>query len=259
MKKTTFFLFFALLAGWCNAIYAQVGVNNGVKFDEESFDFGTFDEGKLAEHLFTFTNKTGKTVTINNVQASCGCTTPSWTKEPIVNNGKGSVTAAYNSEGRPGMFSKTVTVTLTEDGGTPQTVVLSIKGNVTGKPRPKAEEINAWAAFDKDQHNFGKIQVGQKVAKTFTFKNTGTTDLVISSMYAQCNCVSMQTSFGAAIKPNETGTIELVYAPTKPTTQDEMVILFTNSTTQPQVVLTLKGEVVEALNSKSILKESDGF
>jgi hypothetical protein len=257
MKTTTALLFLLWLSS--AHLFAQIGVNNGVKFEHENFDFGTFDEGKLAEHTFVFTNKTGKIVTINNVQASCGCTTPSWTKEPIISNGQGKITAAYNSEGRPGAFSKTITVVLTEEGKENQTFVLAIKGNVLGKQKSNAENINGILTLEKDTHNFGKLQAGQRVAKTFTFKNTGTNDLSILSLYSQCNCVTHKLNPNKVILPNETAELELIYTPTQATSKDEMVVLFTNSTTQPQVIITLKGEVVQAINNQSILKETDGF
>jgi hypothetical protein len=261
MKTTNilfYFLIFLYLLGFNQAV-AQIGVNNGIKFDEESHDFGTFDEGKIAEHTFTFTNKTGKVVTITSVQASCGCTTPSWTKEPIVANGQGKITASYNSEGRPGAFSKSITVLLTAEGDNPESFMLTIKGTVVGVAKQTPNEVNALTVFDKDSHNFGKIQAGQKVAKTFSFKNIGTSDLSILSVYSPCNCVTHKMLTPLVVKPNETGTIELTYAPTKATTKDEVVMIFTNSTTQSQVMLTLKGEVVEIFNAQSILKESDGF
>ena len=61
------------------------------------------------------------------MQASCGCTTPTWSKEPIKPGAQGSVTAIYNSKGRPGNFNKAVTVT--SNAKTAQKV-LFIKGNV---------------------------------------------------------------------------------------------------------------------------------
>ena len=64
---------------------------------------------------------------ISNVQASCGCTTPKWTKEPIKPGESGAVTAIYNSKGRPGTFNKAITIT--SNAKTPQKV-LFIKGNV---------------------------------------------------------------------------------------------------------------------------------
>ncbi len=97
------------------------------KFEKEVHDFGTIKEGVQAEYTFKFTNTGKEPLVISNVQASCGCTTPKWTKEPIKPGESGSVTAIYNSKGRPGTFNKAVTIT--SNAKTPQKV-LFIKGNV---------------------------------------------------------------------------------------------------------------------------------
>ncbi len=78
------------------------------KFEEEMHDFGTVKEGPQAEHVFTFKN-TGKTpLIISNVSASCGCTTPEWSKEPIAPKKSGKITVRYNTQGRVGPIDKAV-------------------------------------------------------------------------------------------------------------------------------------------------------
>ena len=64
---------------------------------------------------------------MSRVHASCGCTTPTWTKEPIEPGKKGSVTVAYNPLGRPGVFTKTITVFT---NASEENVTLLIKGEV---------------------------------------------------------------------------------------------------------------------------------
>ena len=64
---------------------------------------------------------------INDVSRSCGCTTPNWTREPVPVNGKGFISVSYNPKGRPGAFTKSVTV---KSNASEQSVVLQIKGEV---------------------------------------------------------------------------------------------------------------------------------
>ncbi len=258
MKKLFLSLTFLLFGVMTSTTQAQ---SNGkiIEFDTETHDFGMINEGVVAEHTFTFTNKTAKIITLSNVQASCGCTTPSWSREPIETGKQGKITASYNSEGRPNAFVKTITVTYNEEGQPAQSVVLTIKGNVLGKIKYDANAVNSVMSVEKVVHNFGKIQVGQKVAKTFTFVNTGTVDLSVSTIYAACNCVTLTPLKNNIIKPNETATFELVFAPTQVNVKDEIVVIYTNSTTQPQIMITLKAEVVQDMNGQSMLKESDGF
>ncbi len=91
-----------------------------------SHDFGKIKQGVPATHEFKFTN-TGKTpLIITNVQASCGCTSPGWTRDAVPPGGEGYVKATFNAA-NAGVFNKTVTVTANIEAGF---VTLSFKGEV---------------------------------------------------------------------------------------------------------------------------------
>ena len=116
--------------------FAQVSAYNGndaaasnlavFNWEATVHDFGKIKQGVPVTHEFTFTN-TGKTpLVITNVQASCGCTTPAWSKDPIPPGGKGFIKATYNAASMGG-FNKTVTVMANVENGFKQ---LSIKGEV---------------------------------------------------------------------------------------------------------------------------------
>lgn len=122
-----------LLSATC---FAQVAATNGsnaatsnlavFSFESAVHDFGKIKQGVPVTHEFTFTN-TGKTpLVITNVQASCGCTTPAWSKEPIPPGGNGFIKATFNAASMGG-FNKTVTVMGNVENGFKQ---LSIKGEV---------------------------------------------------------------------------------------------------------------------------------
>ncbi|HQQ96198.1 MAG TPA: DUF1573 domain-containing protein [Cyclobacteriaceae bacterium] len=134
MKKVVFFAALVLVA--------QVALGQGattakpktdvavVTVDNQNFDFGKIKQGVPATHRFMFTN-TGKVpVVITNAQPSCGCTTPNWTKEPILPGGQGFVDATY-SAASAGAFTKSITVTANTETGT---IVLIIKGEVVAEP-----------------------------------------------------------------------------------------------------------------------------
>jgi hypothetical protein len=78
-----------------------------IHFVEKEYDFGTFRESEgNVSHDFTFTN-TGKVpLIIQDVKASCGCTTPQWTKEPVLLGKTGIIRASYNPKSRLGSFNK---------------------------------------------------------------------------------------------------------------------------------------------------------
>jgi hypothetical protein len=101
-----------------------------VAFDKVEHNFGNVPEGPQAITEFKIKNISNEPITVNNVQASCGCTVPEWTKEPIAPGETGKIKAIYNTQGRPGNISKSLTVTTSKG-----TKTLSLKGNVEKAPQ----------------------------------------------------------------------------------------------------------------------------
>ena len=111
---------------------------DNLAFKSDNHDFGTVDEGAPAEYVFALKNTGKEPLIIERVQASCGCTTPDWTKDPIAPGKTGMVKAAYGTQGRPGHFEKTLTVF--SNAGTK---VLTIKGDVTKAPETSVPQNNS--------------------------------------------------------------------------------------------------------------------
>lgn len=74
------------------------------------YDFGALTEGDTVEHTFAFTNSGEFPLIINNITASCGCTTPEWPREPVAPGAKSSIRVRFNSRGKMGQQNKTITV-----------------------------------------------------------------------------------------------------------------------------------------------------
>lgn len=74
------------------------------------YDFGTLTEGDTVEHVFAFVNTGEFPLIINNITASCGCTTPDWPHEPVAPGAKSSVRVRFNSRGKSGEQNKTITI-----------------------------------------------------------------------------------------------------------------------------------------------------
>lgn len=108
------------------------------EFEGTEHDFGTINEGDIVEHTFTFTNNGEAPLIIQNAVGSCGCTVPSWSKEPIPVGGTGIVTAKFNSKGKPNVQNKTVTITANT---WPKQTRLKIKALVT--PAAKAADTSS--------------------------------------------------------------------------------------------------------------------
>ncbi len=127
------------------AIDAQTKVAN-MSFEKEAHNFGNIKEADGPVTVkFEFTNTGSQPLIIKQVNASCGCTSPNWSKEPVLPGKTGFIGATYNPKNRPGPFSKTVTVT--SNAATP-TKVLTIKGSVEQKPQT-LEDIYRYAMANK--------------------------------------------------------------------------------------------------------------
>ena len=96
-------------------------------FDNDEHDFGLIVEGEKVEHTFKFTNTGGSDLIISNVSATCGCTIPSWSREPVKPGGKGSIDVVFNSSGRPGVNNKEVKVLTNAQ---PNTIKLTFRAEV---------------------------------------------------------------------------------------------------------------------------------
>jgi len=78
---------------------------------ELEWDFGTITEGDIAEHTYSFVNNGQAPLIIESAKPSCGCTVPSFSKEPIPIGGTGEIIVKFDSKGKPNIQTKTVTVT----------------------------------------------------------------------------------------------------------------------------------------------------
>ena len=127
MKKLNLVLLFSILL--TGVAFSQSAPK--AEFKKTVNDFGTIrEEMNEVATQFEFTNTGKSPLIIQRVSASCGCTTPDYTREPVLPGKKGLVTAKYSTVARPGNFNKTITVYT----NVPDTVyVLTIKGNVTPK------------------------------------------------------------------------------------------------------------------------------
>ena len=98
-----------------------------LEVENDSYDFGQIKEGEKVEYEFKFTNTGDSPLIISNVQASCGCTTPEYSKNPIAPGDEGMVKVVFNSAGQVGKQHKIVTVT---SNSTSPNTLLHLRGEV---------------------------------------------------------------------------------------------------------------------------------
>lgn len=96
-------------------------------FEVVDHDFGSVNEGQKVSYTYRVKNTGQAPLIIQNAQPSCGCTVPKWTKEPIPVGGTGEVTAEFDTNGKPGVNNKTITVT---SNTWPTTTMLRFKAMV---------------------------------------------------------------------------------------------------------------------------------
>lgn len=129
-KKAFFVTAAALILGAMSAAAQAV-----ITFKEVNHNFGKFSEDKVQSVEFTFTNTGDQPLVIQQTIASCGCTVPSYSQEPIAPGKKGSIKVEYNGRGKfPGEFKKTISV---RTNASNSLVRLFIEGNMEASTEKK--------------------------------------------------------------------------------------------------------------------------
>ena len=130
------FLACFMILGFVAVSYAQTETNDQpaqegpvMTFEKMVCDYGEIEQNSARDRFVKFTNTGTEPLVISNARGSCGCTVPSWPKEPIMPGEEGEIKISYATN-RLGKINKTVTLT-TNEGGKPH--VISVIGNVTAK------------------------------------------------------------------------------------------------------------------------------
>ena len=206
IRLTLVFVMFAA------SVFAQVA--KPLQFREESFDFGHVKEnGGSAIHEFLFTNNSSRHIKILTVQASCGCTTPDWTKEPIAPGKSGFIQASFNPKGRPGYFNKSLTITTDFD---PNPIVLQIKGQVTSEGNgpvsaSEFETVNGSWKLKSGSFNMGKVYLKDEyTVRDFQVYNGGEKAVTYSGKFVGPSYIKVDVQ-PKTLAPGEKGHIKISY------------------------------------------------
>ena len=105
-----------------------------MSFEDDTIDYGTIEQGADPYRFFKFENTGNEALVIKHAKGSCGCTVPTYPKEPILPGEKAEIKVRYDTN-RVGPFTKRVTLT-TNVGE--ENIVLTIKGKVEKKPEEPA-------------------------------------------------------------------------------------------------------------------------
>ncbi|MDR2888147.1 MAG: DUF1573 domain-containing protein [Bacteroidales bacterium] len=178
---------------------------------ETEHDFGKFkEEAGRQTYDFIVTNIGTDPLVIQNISASCGCTTPEWTRSPIPAGGKGKITAIYDPKNRPGPFNKTLTV---YSNSSPSMTVLTIKGEVM--PREKTVEelftfpVGGTVRFESNHLAFTNVKKTEKKIRVMQIVNTSDKDATVEFVNLPSHLTLKLNT--ATLKPGQKGMVEGTY------------------------------------------------
>lgn len=206
MKQFVFSVL-CLFAG-INIAFAQAKPE--ISVDKAIHDFGKVNEeaGNISCE-FVIKNTGNAPLVISRVTASCGCTTPDWTKSPIAPGATGTVKATYGAKGRPGPFSKTISVyTNAQDGA----YMLTIKGDVIPKTQSPEEAYPVAMGslrLKKSSSVFNMVKNTETRTDVIEVYNGGSSPLKMS--FSDAPQYIAVTATPASIEPGKTGTVTLTY------------------------------------------------
>lgn len=195
----------------------QIGLGQLVEpvlFKEKIHDFGEIVEAAgPVEFTFTFTNTANRPIKILSVQASCGCTTPGWSKEIVESGKSGFVKASFDPKGRPGYFNKTLSVTTDLDRNP---IVLQIKGSVVDKlsGNETLTAANGNLRFRNQSFNLGKVLINKPAeAREFVVLNAGPEEIRFAHVVAP---EYLKVAVPESVKAGARGTITITYSSKRP-------------------------------------------
>ncbi len=189
------------------AAFAQQPV---ITFQKTEHDFGKINEGDgRVSTIFEFKNEGMEPLVLSNVRASCGCTTPTWTRTPVEPGQTGNITVTYNPNGRPGRFQKTVTVT---SNASSPTTKLYIKGEVIPKQaKPKNEYTVKMGdlSLKSKELNFGNMLKSANLTMSIEYANQTEQEITVDVLVNDKDKFLTPVLSLEKVKPGEAGTLNV--------------------------------------------------
>lgn len=181
-----------------------------ISFRKVDHEFGKIKEAAGPVSVtFSFINTGSSPIIIQDVASTCGCTTPEYTKKPVMPGDSGFVKAIFDPNGRPGLFTKDITVKSNADNSP---IVLRIKGTVD--PRElKLEEQYRYSMgvlkLETSHIGYGRINNGEIKSSKVKLINTSTKP--VSLGYKNLPAYIKVKSPVQVLKPKEASEIEFTY------------------------------------------------
>lgn len=208
---------------------------------QDSFDFGDITQGEKVSHTFVLSNGGGDALIISDVRASCGCTAAAPEKKELAPGESTNLLVTFNSANRKGIQHKTVRI-FSNDPENPE-MMLSITGNVVIASEQSSQTPIIY--FPETQHDFGKVNEGDKVDYTFSFANKGASVLTIKDIKTSCGCTAALVSQDN-ISPGQEGTLKVeLDTKNRSGKMSRTVTISSNDPKDPAKILTIYADVVK--------------
>jgi hypothetical protein len=220
-------------------VFAQGGK---IAFEKTVHDFGEIKEGTIATYTFGFKNEGRRPLRLVAVRASCGCTTPEYSREPVAPGETGFIKVAYDSNGRPGIIDKDVTV---QTDGDPVFVTLLIKGAVMND-KIKGPQLTQLGnlLFNEGTINAGSVKIGSSFSHSVEYQVTGSRGIKILKVEAPSDVEVKHFQFTA--QPQEIFQFSIYFNPStsrRPGTFNEAITFVTDDPVMPRKTVFLSGVV----------------
>jgi len=225
-----------------------------MKLSSTEYNFGSFkEEAGRQTYDFIVTNTGNSPLVIKNIVASCGCTTPEWTKQPIPPGGKGKITAIFDPQNRGGEnFNKTLSVYANTK---PEVTVLTIKGQVIAREKT-IEDLYMFPVgnirFESNHLAFTNVKKTEKKIRVMQIINPSEVPVKVE-FEAQTPHLVLKAN-PETLKPGQKGIIEGTYDATKRSdwgNVSDMVKVKLNGVVQENVYYYVSANLVEDFSSLS--------
>lgn len=213
-----------LLAGSLR-VYPQVA-STAISFKERSFNFGKIYEAKgRVSHTFTFANKGRSPIIIERIATGCGCTTYSYTREPVAAGKEGNVTVSFDPQYRQGFFSKEITVFSNDRGATR----VWVKGYIIAAAHPVSEDYPySWGSglhTNLKVLAFGEVGKGKSKQILLRYANDSGQPMALR-FSVEGNGKNLQIPSPGVVPPKKRGEMVISYARQSEPKGDRTVRIF---------------------------------
>lgn len=219
-----------------------------MEFIETEHDFGEIkEEDGPAVFEFSFINNGEKPIVLSNVKASCGCTTPAWSREPVMPGERGFVKAQYNPRNRPGTFRKSLTIT---SNAVPARSYLYIKGKVIPRVKTIEEKLPykvGGLRMTNQTFNLSRITTQKPVERSYDIYNAGEDTIRIQDNVMTPSFIQLKFE-NKILAPKQTGQMSIWLDPGSADglgLTDNSVVFYTDEKENAQKSISVRATIQE--------------